>query len=227
MTKLFTLGCSLTYNMGWKELLCEEYDLELVNSAMFASSNSMQVRRIHSYIINNEIDKDDIIIWQITSQIRHSFSAACDPEWNKHIENVVKEDENAQYYVDSPRNYFSGSVHRDVLSNHPLIKPASHYFDYNSSMEELVSTILLLNNTYKILVIIGWDGALTQASFNIGKFNRLMQDHKVPHLSESYLHWAMRNGHSLADDLHPTMETSEIYAGQVLAPILRRLQWLK
>lgn len=226
MKKLFTLGCSLTYNMGWKELLCEKYNLELVNSSMFAGSNNLQVRRIHSYIVNNQIDKDDIIIWQITSQIRYSFSAACDPEWNKKIENVVKEDQDAKYYIDSPTNYFSGNIHRDVLSNHPLIKPASHYFDFNSSMEELVSTIILLNNTYKILIIIGWEGALTEASDNYDKFNNLLKNNNVPHLSESYLDWAIRCKQPLADDLHPTMSASETYGETVLYPTLRKLGWL-
>jgi len=212
--------------MGWKELLCKKYDFKLVNSAMFAGSNNLQVRRIHSYIVNNQINKDDIIIWQITGQLRFSFSVNCDDEWTRRLNDIEIEDENARYYIDAPINYFSNNIHKDVLSNHPLIKPASEYFDFNQSMEELISTIILLNNTYKILVIIGWEGALTEASDNYDKFNNLLRNNNVPHLREAYLAWAIRCKQPLADDLHPTMEASKTYGETVLFPTLRKLGWI-
>ena len=226
MTKLFTLGCSLTYNMGWKEYLSEFHDLELVNSAMFAGSNDLQVRRIHSYIVNNQINQEDIIIWQITGQLRHSFSVNCDEEWNFKLENVEKEDADARYYIDAPKNYFSEQVHKDVLSCHPLIKDASEYFDYNASLEELISTIILLNTKYRVLVIVGWEGALREDCDNLYKFNQLLKFHQIPHLNEPFVSWAIRKKLPLAEDLHPTMETSEIYGKTVLYPKLKELGWI-
>ena len=88
-------------------------------------------------------------------------------------------------------------------------------------------TIILLNNTYKILVIIGWEGALTEASNNYDKFNNLLKDNNVPHLKEPYLNWAIRCKQPLADDLHPTMAASETYGETVLYPTLRKLGWLE
>lgn len=194
---------------------------------MFAGSNNLQVRRIHSYIVNNQINKDDIIIWQITGQLRYSFSVNCDDEWNRRLSDIDVEDEDARYYIDAPTNYFTGKIHKDVLSNHPLTKQASEYFDFNSSLEELISTIILLNNTYNILVIMGWEGALREDGENYYKFNRLLTDNKVPHLDESYVSWAMRNNRAMAEDLHPTMTTSETYGRTVLIPELKRLGWLE
>jgi len=212
--------------MGWKELLCEKYNLELVNSAMFAGSNDLSVRRIHSHIVNNHISKDDIIIWQITGQLRHSFSVPCDPGWAARLNDIEVEDEDARYFIEAPRNYFTGQIHKDVLSNHPVITAASEYFDFNSSLEELISTIILLNNTYNILVIMGWEGALREDGENYYKFNSLLASNKVPHINESYVSWAIHNKHPLAEDLHPTMATSELYGETVLYPTLRKLGWI-
>jgi hypothetical protein len=212
--------------MGWKELLCEKYGWELVNSAMFAGSNDLSVRRIHSHIVNNHIKKDDIIIWQITGQLRHSFSVHCDTEWLYRLNDVETEDDDAKYYIDAPRNYFTGNVHKDVLSNHPITTKASEYFDFNSSLEELISTIILLNSAHKVLIIMGWEGALREDGENYYKFMSLLSSNNVPHINESYVSWAIRNKHPLAEDLHPTMDTSELYGETVLFPELERLGWI-
>jgi len=212
--------------MGWKELLARKHGLQLVNSAMFAGSNDLQIRRIHSYIINNQIDKDDIIIWQLTSTQRSSFPVV-DPTWIATLDDVEREDEDAVYYIDSPKNYFDGSVHKDVLSNHPLITKYSSYYNAYSVLEDLLSTIILLNNTYNILVIIGWEGALSEDPNNYNNVLRLLDGNNVPHLKESYLSWAIRTHQTLSDDFHPTMEASEIYGDIVLTPKLQELGWIQ
>ena len=224
MNKLFTLGCSLTWNMGWKEILAEKLGYELTDSSMFAGSNSLQLRRIHSYIVNSQISKDDIIVWQITSQMRHSFSIHS-IEWNDRLEDVVQDDESAKYYIDSPTNYFDKKIHRDILSNHPLITEASEYFDFNQSMEELVSTIILLSSKYKVLIFVGWDGALREECNNFARFTNLLEDNNVPHLKESFLTWTIKHRLPIADDIHPVQPASERYAERVLFPKLQELGW--
>ena len=212
--------------MGWKEPLCRKYGLQLVNSAMFAGSNDLQVRRMHSHIINNQIAKDDIIIWQITSQMRHSISVD-GPDWKDLLDDVVPEDEDAKYYIDAPRNYFSGNVHKDVLSNHPMVEDAAKYYDFCSSMEEISSTIILLNKSYNVLVQIGWEGALKEERNNYDKFTNLMRAHDVPHLKESYVSWALRTKNPIEWDIHPTMDTGAVYSEKVLEPILKSLGWVE
>ena len=226
MSNLFTLGCSLTWGMGWKELLAERHDLNLVSSAMFAGSNDLQLRRIHSYIVNNQINNDDIIIWQLTSTARSSFRVI-DPTWIASLDNVQREDEDAVYYIDAPKNYFDGQIHKDVLSNHPMIIKYSSYYNAYAMLEEILSTIILLNKSYKILVFVGWEGALSEDPNNYNNVMRLLDKNKVPHLTESYLSWAIRTHQPLSDDLHPTMDASEIYGETVLIPKLQELGWIQ
>ena len=142
MPKLFTLGCSITYPYGWKDVLADIIDYELVNSAMYASSNNLQVRRMHSLIANNQVSEDDIIIWQVTGQMRHSY---CFPPEEKKIRKLRLSqpkpmDErflNTEYFIKSPVNYFDGNQHIDVLSNHPMTANAADYYDFAQSLEDI------------------------------------------------------------------------------------------
>ena len=233
MTKLFTLGCSLTFPHGWKDILAHKIGSELVNSAIYAGSNNLQVKRIHNYIVHDQISKDDIIVWQITSKMRSSFSVAMCDFWYETLNNFSKNPDpawaNCQYYIDSPANYFDKTQHVDVLSNHPLVSKASSYYDSAQSMEELLSTIILLNKTYKVLIFVGWPGALDEDYSSYNRFIDALAAHNVPHLPESMLEWVIRTDHDLDEEdpagLHPTMESSEAYADQVLYPKLQDLGW--
>lgn len=229
MTKLFTLGCSLSDSRGWKDAIAEKAGIDIVNSAMYASSNNLQVRRMHSHIINNEIDKDDIIIWQVTSQMRTSFSVAMCNKWVKKLDYKPKQD-GCQYHIDAPANYFDGIQHVDVLSNHPIMKEAAEFYDFAQSLEELLSTIILLNNSYKVLVFVGWQGALDEVQQNFDKFTQALATNNVPHMPESLMDWVLRNDMRLDEHdpagLHPTMESSEAYGEQALYPKLQELGWL-
>lgn len=236
MSKLFTFGCSLTNPYGWKEVLAELLDYELVDSAMYAASNGMQVRRLHNLIAHGKISEDDIIVWQITGQERCSFSVRMSPNWSKQLNyqegkfidyDAEPEDRETLFYYDSPPNYFDGSTHVDVLSNHELIEDASTYYDFNQSVEELLSTIILLNNTYRILVFVGWQGALRESNDNYIKFTQALKVNNVPHMPETMIDWAVSNHQKLDEDgYHPAMITSENWAHHKLYPAIRRLGWL-
>jgi len=235
MNKLFTLGCSLTFSYGWKDVLSRKIGFELVNSAMYAGSNDLQIRRIHSYIVNDQISEDDILIWQITSKMRYTFSIDMCPEWQRSLDYIPNKNPdpnwaNCQYYIDAPVNVFDGKQHVDVLSNHPLATKASSYFDPTQALEELLSTIILLNNSHKLLVFVGWPGALDEDYESYNPFIDALAAHNVPHLPESMLEWVIRTDHDLDEEdptgLHPTMESSEAYANQVLYPKLQDLGWV-
>jgi len=146
--------------------------------------------------------------------------------WNDLLDDVEKEDENSRYYIDGPRNHFDSEIHRDVLSNHPMISQASHYYNAHSSLEELISTIILLNHTYKILVFVGWEGALKEDCDNYDKVMDLLEKNNVPHFKESYVSWALRNRHPFSDDFHPSMEAAKTYAKSVISPKLQELGWI-
>jgi hypothetical protein len=68
--KLVTFGCSLTHNYGLTEELANLLNVDLLNLAYTAGSNQLQINRFHEAILNKQIDKTDIVYWQVTSVIR-------------------------------------------------------------------------------------------------------------------------------------------------------------
>lgn len=236
MSKLFTLGCSLTWGtLGWAGVLSDKIGFELVNSGMYAGSNGLQVRRMHNYIVNNQIDTDDIIIWQVTSQMRAGFSLACDKSWRTILDNIPDRNPdpnwaNCQYYIDAPANFFDGTQHVDVLSNHPLAEKASTYYDFAQSLEELLSMLILLNNNYKVLVFVGWPGALDDTLMNFTKFIKELKNNNVPHMPESMMEYVINNDLELDENdpsgCHPSWDSSIEYAEKALYPKLQDLGWI-
>ena len=108
-----------------------------------------------------------------------------------------------------------------------MIPKASDYYDFAQSLEELLSTIILLNNSYRILVFVGWPGALDECQSNLKKFMQALADNNVPHMPETMMDWVVRCNQKLGeDDLHPAMETSEAYGANVLLPKIRKLRWI-
>lgn len=231
MPKLITFGCSLSHPYGWKDLLAEDIGFDVHSSAMIASSNNLQVKRAHSLIVNDVIEDNDIIIWQVTGFERSSFSFAPEQSWKDHLDNFERNPDplwaECPYYADSPVNYFDGLTHIDVLSNHPAIKKSAWYYDPTQALEELLSMLILLNRSYKVLVFVGWPGAL-QEHWNT--FMQSLQKHQIPHMSKAMTDWILDSGFELdwedPTGAHPTMESSEEYAKGALYPKLQELGWI-
>ena len=68
--KLITLGCSLTQVCGIPEYLGKAINLEVIDLSESAGSNMLQIKRLHDSIAQNKVCKDDIAVWQITSDER-------------------------------------------------------------------------------------------------------------------------------------------------------------
>ena len=66
MAKLFVFGCSLTQSSRWPANLANKLNLELVNVAVPAGDNVTQCRRFIDLFLQNKIDAQDIIVWEIT-----------------------------------------------------------------------------------------------------------------------------------------------------------------
>ena len=71
MSRLITLGCSLTYDIGMKERLAELLAYDLISHAQTAGSNGLQINKFHEYVLENDVDKQDLVLWQITSPTRN------------------------------------------------------------------------------------------------------------------------------------------------------------
>ena len=66
MSTLHTFGCSLTASTNWPNKLADRLRLSLVNHSVPAGDNLTQIRRFKDQLLENKINSNDHIIWQIT-----------------------------------------------------------------------------------------------------------------------------------------------------------------
>ena len=65
MSKFVIFGCSLSaegHVMSWPQRISEVTGINCVNLAVPASSNQLQIERFKEYILDNQLEKDDIVI---------------------------------------------------------------------------------------------------------------------------------------------------------------------
>ena len=223
MNKLITLGCSLTYHGGWNIPLAELLKYELYDTSMYASSNIMQVNIFNNLLITDQIKQNDILIWQLTGQLRSGFSLIRTPNWHERLDDTPDYNDGCEYYINLPANHFDNLPRTHILSNHPLTK--IHMYDWPQELEATMSTIIMSSKLFKVLVFVGWDGALTEIHDNYNKVIDLLENNEVPHIKESCLSWHIRNKLELKNDSHPLQTNGHLYAEQVLYPKLQELGW--
>lgn len=228
--KLLTFGCSLTQHKGLKEKLSELLDAKLINFAVGAGSNGLQIYRFHEYIINNKLDKDDIILWQITVDRRNAIRLEYSPSLNKKFKKIeddwALEGKYIRHYLTTSTNVFDGLPRYDILSSSPIHdeEQYTHTFDYRQQSETLLANLILISKFHpRLLVFFGWDNILA----NYDKtFIKIMEENGINFIADkTYLTWVKDNNGTLQDDLHPTEESGKRYATEVLYPKIKDLGW--
>jgi hypothetical protein len=228
--KLITFGCSLTAHNGLKEELARLTNRQLVNLSVSAGGNGLQIHRLHEYIINNNINDSDIVLWQITGSERNSIRLDPPESQRTRINDIQKNQFahiNHQHYVESLPNIFDNRPRVDLLCNSPITEIKEHVmlFDPNQQMQTLLATLILLHNTHKkILIFFGWNDVMQE---NVKKiFLSTLTNKLIPYITESYLDWAIQNKKSLTWDFHPDCATGEEFAKTVIFPALNKLKWI-
>lgn len=228
--KLLTLGCSLTHHYGMKEKVASKLNADLIDFAESAGSNQLQINKIQNYVINNSIDQDDIILWQITGTGRQ-YERLFPNKKNADMVNKVQKEQfsfPSSHWVKAPANVFDGINRIDLLSHSPLATTmtSTEAYDENQNLETLLATIILLSAKCKnLLVVYGWE-SLFVTEKNKKIFNEHLSRHNIPVLSEPYLDWVIREKLTLSDDNHPSMESGQIFAEKVIIPKLKQLGWV-
>lgn len=227
--KLITLGCSLTHQNGWKERTALLTNRTLVNFAQGAGSNGLQINRLHEYIINNSIEENDIVIWQITASGRMPLRLNPDQQLLKEI---IEIDETQfipidnTHYVKTVPNLFDGIPRIDILCNSPIInRPQVLEFDPRQELQTLVSTLILLSKSHKkLLIFFGWSNILPEKYKSI--FANILRKHEINYIDNPYVDWARSNNKTFRDDTHPSQLAGEQFTDEVILPKLSELGWI-
>lgn len=224
---LLVLGCSFTHQDGWANQIAKDLDYSCDNLAVGASSNRTQINRFSDFVLANPYDNFDAI-WQITYISRNNTRLPVDhPDvvFKKYMTAEMRKlyAENPFYspdwvYADpSPyANYFDNTKHMDIL--HWDSKPYDHLLDITNELSALLVSILLLKNlSSKCLIFFGDDVLPSEHKESFINFLQKYQINHIP-IDTNLVSWAKNNNLSFADDMHPTKDTYQKYAREILLP---------
>lgn len=201
---------------GIKESLANHLNCENVNLSQCAGSNPLQVQRIQEYIIRNQVDTSDIVVWQLTGIARMHIRSPFLKGTNSHV-------------VESQPNIFDGRIRYDFLSNSEVVDTPENrkLYDEGVALETLLANIILVSKMYpKTLIVFGFSGMFYEEKDKL-KFTNLLDFHNVNYIDEYYVKWA--RDHKLpfhADREHPRPKAGEKFVSLVIIPKLKELEWI-
>lgn len=219
MEEIVALGCSLTAQSGYVKHLNRQYNLGIKNLAVSAGSNELQNFRLNNMLVTDQIGRDTILLWQITSPWR-SFKSI-PQRYSKSYENKLGNPNS-----DGSYDCFYEKI--GLFDERSLILLCNHkYFDdfyqnpaYNLHMTicDIVKWSFLVKN---VIVYLGW--SFLDGSNSIDKSLELLSKYeniKVIPKQNSILDVCADNGWALYDDFHPTEESYIKWSNLILEPIL-------
>ena len=226
---LITLGCSITSLSGWKEKIASTLAVPLINLSQSAGSNTLQIQRLHEYIINNSLVDQDIIIWQITAP-RFSQRLVATVENAMLAAEIQKTQfggsEVMVHYSSKSINFFDDQRRIDILCNSPLINDhVRRDFNDADELESVLATLILLKKFHpRLLVFLGWHDVINRDFKE--KFFAQLTKNQIDFVADPLVDWVKRNNLPFDDSLHPKQESHESYALNVLLPQLDQLGWI-
>lgn len=224
--KILTLGCSFSafgHLKSWPERIVEHFvknfdKVELINLALPASSNQLQILRLQEYVIYNNIDSDDIVIWQITATVRgHQRSKNSEGKRNKDLTNPTA------FYTGST-NYFDKKNRLDYLCHHPI--SLNMQVDEPEILQQLLYNLKILKKfTNKVMVIKGWEGVIPEEYLK--DFYLFLDKNSISYIDEAILTHNIENNYPLGEDkMHPSEEAYVSFTDKKIIPLIKKMGWL-
>jgi len=227
--RLITLGDSLSsgeYN--WPKLLSQELNCNLINFALPASQNLLQIQLMQDWLLHNDLLEDDIVIWQIgwsSHQIVHIGTEHWDKveRANKFIKNKIGI---SHYHFKN--NIIDNKMRISLLPISPILHKFINRKRPNDNAEVLQNLLFMFNIIRKLcpklLVIKGNDGFVKTEHWN--NMTNFLERKNIAFLNESIYTWCIENGLPIGPDRHPTKESLRVYKDNILIPKLKSLGWI-
>lgn len=216
-------------------------ELDVTNYAISGGATNMQLVQYGNGVADGSIDKDDIIIWQITSFGRVGVF------WDKWLDkNTVPLSGNGNVreygvlqtnhaYVElkgSP--YRMNMVNVNLGDNEKTPIPREYQDNVGHSgrnldriYDNLWSVNGIAKRNPKTLVVYGWESAFEFSGYNIKpKFDDFFIDNEIEFIEEPILEYAIRMGHAQNDTFHPHWHGYKAFTDEVLAVKLKQLGWI-
>lgn len=229
--RLIIFGCSLSaegHLKTWSSRTGEHFtnsghNIEILNFAVPASSNVLQIKRFQEFVINNSITNNDIVMWQVTGSERghKRISNRFEEKYPDELSKLLKH--KRSFYAKSI-NYFDENPRTDLLCHHPSCVGID--IDEEEVLQELLFCFKVAKQfTDQVLTFVGWDEAIPDNHSK--KFTKFLKDNNIDFIAESLVtHTKANNLKFLPDGTHPAEEAYVSYADNMIVPVIKNLGWL-
>lgn len=214
---------------SWALSLSSILKCEFINFADPASHNLSQLHKFQKWMLSNDINGDDIIIWQLGFCKEPKLHLGLE-----HLEKVKRADNLSRkifdvdsFYID--KNVLDNKERIGLLYINPLFSQYKKRKDFNDDAEvfqELLFMFLTIKKLgSKLLVLRGKDDYIDETQW--ANMKLFLNKKNINFLEESLVDWCRSNKLSfMIDDYHPTKEAASEYAREIVYPRLINLGWI-
>lgn len=219
MQQIIALGCSLTAQPGYVNYFNNTHNLNITNLAASAGSNELQSFKLNNLLVNNQVSRDSILLWQLTTPWRtlRTFTNSDSEPFNS---NCGFPGENIFHDCIYENTGLFSEPSLMLLCNHAYFANYWHNPTYNLHMTicDIVKWSFLVE---EVIVYLGWSFSDTQEHIDTSlKFLSTFKNITVIPKEHSILDVCNDNKWPIKEDQHPTEDSYINWAKQVLEPVL-------
>jgi hypothetical protein len=229
--RLITLGDSITAgDRYWAGKLSNELNCELINLALPAAQNPLQIQIMNEWLLDNDLQSDDIVIWQLGLSW-HPLVCIGTEHWDK----VERADRLTRPIFDVPsylitNNKVDNKDKINLLHINPILGKFINRKHTNNDADVLQNLLYMFNIIKKIcpriLIVKGKNDWISNLEY-WKNTKEILGEKKIDFLDEGIVDWCIRNKlEIMSDNIHPTEESSHTYAIKELLPKLKSLGWV-
>ena len=214
----------------------EKKGVDVTTYAISGGAMNMQLVQYGNGVADGSIDKDDIIIWQLTNPARHGIF------WDTWLDkNTVPLSGNGNI-----REYGVLQTHHAFIKNRlnminrglgynpktPIPKDYIEKIGHSQRNDETIYDQMwslngIAKRNPKTLVVYGWYDAFLYNGVNFKhKLDAFLVDNEIEFIEEPILEYVKRMGHPQSDTVHPHWHGYKAFTNEVLKIKLQQLGWI-
>jgi len=212
---------------SWPKKLSNKLNCELINFAKPAAQILLQIQLMQDWLIDNDLNKNDIIIWQIGWSLHSAVHIG-----HEHLDSVQKADRFVKnklfishYHIRD--NKIDNKKRISLLPISPILHKFSNRKKPNDDAEVLHQLLFMLVILKKLCPHI----LVTQSQEEFVKdehwknFKKILIEKDIDFIEEGMYNWCISNNLD-TEFFHPTNESYGIYVEQKIYPKLKSLGWI-
>ena len=201
--RLIILGDDISVSPSWASHLSSRLDCELINLAISNSSCEDQIFSMQDFLFENDIDFEDIIVWQLSSL------------YNKesHIGTTLND------ALDNPSKYY------DYIINKRKNLQISISMSEDTQLSEIISLLITLRKwTDRIFIFRGFKEIISQDK--IKSFANKLTESRIQFISDTPIDWCYENNLFFNTNGSPSYESQIKFCDKKIIPEFNLMKWI-